>query len=682
LVSRVLARKFSHRALTNTFFSTRNISKNEDATDDVNIEQTVNLYEVNSEGNPVGEPIVTGMTDSKGKFNLDLPPEIGAEIFGTNYALFVEPDSQNPLKSFIQPGQNTLNPANSAVFDTINNLDREGEIEKEHITSTEFAFMSDIFEKFNPANQATIDETDEYLKNIFGNVLENISLVANDDDDTGEQTELGLIANNLDGNYYVTFFDAGLSGTDGSPTQISSQISLGEGRIGKPNEIGILPINPVPGFSTRASLNDLSGVDIDGDVLPDDNGGYPPEGEQPNDLPDDFLPPPRPMACFDLDAQTRFPSPAELEEFKKEINIYFTANPDGSITAVESAQEREFKDFLGTVVFRSRDTVYQFKPFGEGMFLSTSLKGGQAFLKDTLEILSEEFTLGFASFIKQSETDFEDLAGNFGVVGIGYNLSSSGGTAVNMPSGTFSINTSGSITVAIGDSILEKQALNSGTGSCGTEYSISTKSDPVKDSTAQLKIESGKLKFDFVDNPGQLFEGYARPDGKLLVFAQNIDMEAQEAIINPYAPPKKGKNIDHSNKSYMVAVKTGTTAPNLTGKSFRILSYAIGLNADGGTSYTSSDVGILSFTATSADLSGITTTQVLKASADSSDLPQLSSIEGPSGSGTYSISNSGAISFTLNDKVYSGYVSADGETLVLGEKGSDNFGLYLATIIP
>ncbi|TWW08346.1 hypothetical protein E3A20_25250 [Planctomyces bekefii] len=410
----------------------------------------------------------------------------------------------------------------------------------------------------------------------------------------------------------------------------------------------------------------------------------PPDGELPDDLPDDIpddvMPPPGPMACFDLQAQTRFPSPAEMEEFKKEINIYFTANSDGSITAVEAVQEQEFKDFLGTVVFRSRDTVYQFKPFGEGMFLSTSLKGGQAFLKDTLEILMEEFTLGFASFIKQSEIGFEDLAGNFGLVGVGYNLSSSGGTAVNMPSGTFSIDTSGLITVAIGDSVLEKQAINSGTGSCGTEYSISSKSDPVKDSTAQLEIEGGKLKFDFADNPGQLFEGYARSDGQLLVFVQNIDMQAQGAIINPYGPPKKGISIGHSNKSYMVAVKTGTTAPNLAGKSFRILSYAIGLNADGGTSYTSSDIGTLSFTATTASFSGITATQVLKASADSSDLPQLSSIEGPSGSGTYSISDSGAITFTLNDKVYSGYVSADGETLVLGEKGNDSFGIYVGTV--
>lgn len=687
LVSRILAKKFSYRSHPNSFLSARKINKNEETTDDVNIEQPVSLYEVDPDGNPVGEPIVTGMTDAKGEFELELPPEYGSEIFGTNYALFVEPDSQSPLKSFIQPGENTLNPANDAVFDTVNDLDKEGEIDKEHVTSTEFAFMSDIFEKFNPANQADVDDTDEYLKDTFGTVLENISFVAADDDSTGEQTELGLIANNLDGDYYVTFFDAGLSGTDGSPTQISSQISLGKGRIGKPNEIGVLPITPVPGFSTRASLNDLSGVDMGGgDLPPDDHGGFPPggqlppDGELPDDIPDDVMPPPGPMACFDLQAQTRFPSPAEMEEFKKEINIYFTANSDGSITAVEAAQEQEFKDFLGTVVFRSRDTVYQFKPFGEGMFLSTSLKGGQAFLKDTLEILTEEFTLGFASFIKQSEIGFEDLAGNFGLVGVGYNLSSSGGTAVNMPSGTFSIDTSGLITVAIGDSILEKQALNSGTGSCGTEYTISSKSDPVKDSTAQLEIEDGKLKFDFVDNPGQLFEGYARSDGQLLVFVQNIDMEAQGAIINPYGPPKKGRSIGHSNKSYMVAVKTGTTAPNLAGKSFRILSYAIGLNADGGTSYTSSDIGTLSFTATTASFSGITATQVLKASADSSDLPQLSSIEGPSGSGTYSISDSGAITFTLNDKVYSGYVSADGETLVLGEKGNDSFGIYVGTV--
>jgi hypothetical protein len=691
LVSRILAKKFSYRSHPNSFLSARKINKNEETTDDVNIEQPVSLYEVDPEGNPVGEPIVTGMTDAKGEFELELPPEYGSEIFGTNYALFVEPDSQSPLKSFIQPGENTLNPANDAVFDTVNDLDNEGEIDKEHVTSTEFAFMSDIFEKFNPANQADVDDTDEYLKDTFGTVLENISFVAADDDSTGEQTELGLIANDLDGDYYVTFFDAGLSGTDGSPTQISSQISLGEGRIGKPNEIGVLPITPVPGFSTRASLNDLSGVDMgDGDLPPDDNGGFPPGGQLPpdgelpddlpDDIPDDVIPHPGPMACFDLQAQTRFPSPAEMEEFKKEINIYFTANSDGSITAVEAAQEQEFKDFLGTVVFRSRDTVYQFKPFGEGMFLSTSLKGGQAFLKDTLEILTEEFTLGFASFIKQSEIGFEDIAGNFGLVGVGYNLSSSGGTAVNMPSGTFSIDTSGLITVAIGDSILEKQALNSGTGSCGTEYSISSKSDPVKDSTAQLEIEDGKLKFDFVDNPGQLFEGYARSDGQLLVFVQNIDMEAQGAIINPYGPPKKGISIGHSNKSYMVAVKTGTTAPNLAGKSFRILSYAIGINADGGTSYTSSDIGTLSFTATTASFSGITATQVLKASADSSDLPQLSSIEGPSGSGTYSVSDSGAITFTLNDKVYSGYVSADGETLVLGEKGNDSFGIYVGTV--
>jgi hypothetical protein len=691
LVSRILAKKFSYRSHPNSFLSARKINKNEETTDDVNIEQPVSLYEVDPEGNPVGEPIVTGMTDAKGEFELELPPEYGSEIFGTNYALFVEPDSQSPLKSFIQPGENTLNPANDAVFDTVNDLDNEGEIDKEHVTSTEFAFMSDIFEKFNPANQADVDDTDEYLKDTFGTVLENISFVAADDDSTGEQTELGLIANDLDGDYYVTFFDAGLSGTDGSPTQISSQISLGEGRIGKPNEIGVLPITPVPGFSTRASLNDLSGVDMGGgDLPPDDHGGFPPGGQLPpdgelpddlpDDIPDDVIPPPGPMACFDLQAQTRFPSPAEMEEFKKEINIYFTANSDGSITAVEAAQEQEFKDFLGTVVFRSRDTVYQFKPFGEGMFLSTSLKGGQAFLKDTLEILTEEFTLGFASFIKQSKIDFEDIAGNFGLVGVGYNLSSSGGTAVNMPSGTFSIDTSGLITVAIGDSILEKQALNSGTGSCGTEYTISSKSDPVKDSTAQLEIEDGKLKFDFVDNPGQLFEGYARSDGQLLVFVQNIDMEAQGAIINPYGPPKKGRSIGHSNKSYMVAVKTGTTAPNLAGKSFRILSYAIGLNADGGTSYTSSDIGTLSFTATTASFSGITATQVLKASADSSDLPQLSSIEGPSGSGTYSVSDSGAITFTLNDKVYSGYVSADGETLVLGEKGNDSFGIYVGTV--
>lgn len=690
LVSRILAKKFSYRARPNSFLSARKISKNEETTDDVNIEQPVSLYEVDSEGNPVGEPIVTGMTDAKGEFDLEVPPEYGSEIFGTDYALFVEPDSQSPLKSFIQPGENTLNPANDAVFDTVNDLDQEGQIDKEHVSSTEFAFMSDIFEKFNPANQATIDDSDEYLKETFGTVLENISLVADDDDSTGEQTEIGLIANDLDGDYYVTFFDAGLSGTDGSPTQISSQISLGVGRIGKPNEIGVLPITPVPGFSTRASLNDLSGVDMGGDMPPDDSGNLPPGGQLPpdgelpddlpDDIPDDVMPPPGPMGCFELQAETRFPSPEEMEEFKKEINIYFTANPDGSITAVEAAQEHEFKDMLGTVVFRSRDTVYQFKPFGEGMFLSTSLKGGQAFLKDTLEILTEEFTLGFASFIKQSEIGFEDLAGNFGLVGVGYNLSSSGGTAVNMPSGTFSIDTSGLITVAIGDSVLEKQAINSGTGSCGTEYSISSKSDPVKDSTAQLEIEGGKLKFDFADNPGQLFEGYARSDGQLLVFVQNIDMQAQGDVINPYAGSNKRKTIGHSNKSYMIAVKTGSTAPVMTGKSFRILSYAIGLNAEGGTSYLSSDIGTISFTATNVSLSGITQTQVLKATADSSDLPQLNSIEGPSGSGTYTVSDQGAISLTIGTKTYSGYVSADGTTLVLGEKGNDQLSIFIGTV--
>lgn len=235
---------------------------------------TVELIQVDSEGQQVGEPVATAVTDSEGHYELEMPE--GA-VPSTEYVIAVDSDNDGAadMHSFVtQDEELVVDPVSEFIFENVTeeavNDDSTGlsvaqTIEVEDFTDTEINAVREQMDELNPDYEPTVTETITSFEGSLGSFLDNLIDIAKGEGDENdgadaEVNETKIKAKGIAGDYFVTFTDFGLSGLVSETTEDASlpstigALELGAARLSKPTPAGALAVTSIPILSASMRL--------------------------------------------------------------------------------------------------------------------------------------------------------------------------------------------------------------------------------------------------------------------------------------------------------------------------------------------------------------------------------------------------------------------------------------------
>ncbi len=611
---------------------------------------SVKLYEVNADGS-LGELISTTTVDGNQHFDFDLPE--GATL-GAHYAAVLQGSGGPDLTVFVDGEDIKIDPVNTFIFSEI--AEKVGqtigneEIDLDHFQANELQAIQEQFEEFNPNIEATVDETIGNLETSFTDVMTNMIGVANDEDGiavvdgqvvTQSDSEFGEVAGGVAGDYYAAFFTARLSGTSDENVYYSSHhfingIQLGWARLSRPTPAGVVNIKPRPVLSSEAALITGSG------------------GE----------------ACYELEAATDRFNPTKMKDGNP--NLFVTIDPQNIMTVIQPARENSFTNMGTTFVAKDKDEVMKFYPVGEGLFFGAMAGGNETRLASNNTLMTNDLSIGFASIVKQSDFSISQMDGNYGLVGAGADYNADGRIAMRGLDGIVTVE-DGSATANFHDVEVVREYSGE---SCSNAVTISS-NEQESDGEATLSISNRKILISTGEEGASVFEGYPRPDGGVIVFVNSADRGQSGQRVDEEGSRVKAE-VDNANREFNIAVRLPSEAPNLNGKSYKLLSYDVSFANDGGISISNHKAGSLEFTG--GNLSFVDQTlNTISRTSDSSEVAS-SIVPASNSSATPTIADNGFITFTVDGKVFRGYISSDSALIVLNAVTNNSLGMYIAVL--
>ncbi|MDD9898487.1 MAG: hypothetical protein OXU45_05745, partial [Candidatus Melainabacteria bacterium] len=367
--------------------------------EDIVIGATVELFEVDDEGQTIGEAIATTTTDVQGEFELEIPSDGG---FDTDHVVNVS-DGEEEVHSFVTEEEIIADPVSELIYeniqetatnDSVGSVDEVNrDVEIDDFNAEEVNSMREHIDELGVSfEEEGVSETVTSLESTIGGFVDNmIEVIMDEETDSEEenateenQTEAAVNASGVAGDYFVAFFDAGISGyvssdSDDGTASTQSAIELGTARLMKPSEAGVLHVVEVPKLNSQARLVRDNFSTTDGED--ESNSGFlrlalseteesdssPSEDDERYDFSGDRL--------YILEANTD-----RENEGGNSSQEYFTSiNSNNVINFVEPG--REYSKVLpgGISGFREDPQVENFFPVGDGLFLSSSFGRGEMF---------------------------------------------------------------------------------------------------------------------------------------------------------------------------------------------------------------------------------------------------------------------------------------------------------------
>ena len=259
------------------------------------------------------------------------------------------------------------------------------------------------------------------------------------------------------------------------------------------------------------------------------------------------------------------------------------------------------------------------------------------------------------------------IDGNYGWVALNINLDSATSTGVfDSTVGLWNFN-AGSITVGANDQDVQ-EVTRTATSLTNITLTPSQFTEPdLAENFPYTVSPTGTVTVGPVEDN---LEGFANDDGSMMAF---VDSAA--------AP---GDPITNVNQEMLIFVKLGTaSATSLNGASYNLFPLVIGLGEDGFTEIASLSNGTAVF---NADSSSVTIDGTDRGFGRGTDVAQVESITPEAGSAEVftvdSISANGAVSLSRTETIEAetltqslkGFVSADGNLLIMRVYNSDNIG--------
>lgn len=653
-------------------------------------------------GEVSGEAVASAMTDSKGNYELEMPADAQ---FGTSYALIVEGDAGESMHSPLFGTEVNVNPATEVLFDltqeatddpTAVGLGAGDEFSLDNLTDSEAEGLNDKFEGLNPLYEETLSDSVQSLRDTYSNFLNNMLGAAADDDLAGGTTDIGEAAEGVAGIYNVSFLNVSVS----SETRLHMSVELAAARMSKPDEVGAFAVTPFPSFSSEASSeeqrnfggpNDGGQGPNGGNQGPSDggqqgpsNGGQqgpsdggqqgPSNGGQQGPTDGGGGTPPtarvRPNSsddCFDVTASSR--AAHEVNGTEDDGNFYMTVNSAGVINFAQPAEEQTHGGGPdgSTSTSRYQPNVMNMYPVGTGMYLSTQYASIETIHSGGT---STAYDVGFASLIKRSNLSEGELDGDYGLVGVGYSLGTASYGTTSFVGGLEISGSAANFTVTSTD----RTAVSNACG--GTSFTLASNSE-TESGTAVLNIANDRLDIEVAADAGSetLFTGFARPDAKVLslIYANDSGARGSRSDFNG-----ESRNvISEAERQVILAVKKPTSAPDLSGKTYRLLGMGFLFNAEGGKTITTSEVGTLSFAGTTATVTA-GSQSVFAVAASGGDLTATTADFASSSAAT--IGADGAISLSIGTETATGYIASDKSLIVLNTSSETGLGIYFAIL--
>ena len=370
-----------------------------------------------------------------------------------------------------------------------------------------------------------------------------------------------------------------------------------------------------------------------------------------------------------------------IEEF------FVNVSPSNVISFIEPARDDIFFDRRDEFVFKNNAVRESFYPVGKGMYISSSTHGGQLFRNGQLLETKQEF--GFGAMVQESPVGQSQLAGKYGMVSLGIDLSQRGTIGLLGLTGDVDISANGRAVPNFNEIEIfrERDYENSDTSSGEVPAFIIEKTEGVEgaEGSATLTINNGKVNmtFDDLDHEGEaeIFEGYVRPDGDVIVFVSKNDRFDDFGFGGDRKGKRKGPDeVTSASREVTFAVRRGTgmTVSDLDDE-YVVLCHNIRIEATELVSMSTCDdeTSRLSFSAGQAQFSGVS----LKTASRSNDEANVSfsASAGPDGVATSTnLSTDGALDITVGNVELKGFASADGNLIILRAENGNELGLYVA----
>ena len=443
--------------------------------------------------------------------------------------------------------------------------------------------------------------------------------------------------------------------------------------------IGCTPPNgdPCKGGFGPGPHDDFDDFDDD-DFEPFFDGDF----ECPDDGPG-FGSPTHFLHAFTFDPSRERGGPDEhggIEEF------FVNVSPSNVISFIEPARDDIFFDRRDEFVFKNNAVRESFYPVGQGMYISSSTHGGQLFRNGQLLETKQEF--GFGAMVQESPVGQSQLAGKYGMVSLGIDLSQNGSIGLLGLSGDVEISTSGRAVPNFDEIEIfrERDYENSDTSTGELPGFIVEKEQETEgaEGSATLTINNGKVNmtFDDLDHGGEaeIFEGYVRPDGDVIIFVSKNDRFDDFGGDDRKRRRRGPDQVTSASREVTFAVRRGSgMAISDLDSDYVVLCHNIRVEATELVSMSTCDdeTSRLSFSAGQAEFSGVS----LKTASRSNDEANVSFSAGAGPNGVASstnLSTDGALDITVGNVELKGFASADGNLIILRAENGNELGLYVA----
>ena len=370
-----------------------------------------------------------------------------------------------------------------------------------------------------------------------------------------------------------------------------------------------------------------------------------------------------------------------IEEF------FVNVSPSNVISFIEPARDDIFFDRRDEFVFKNNAVRESFYPVGGGMYISSSTHGGQLFRNGQLLETKQEF--GFGAMVQESPVGQSQLAGKYGMVSLGIDLSKDGSIGLLGLAGDVDISATGRATPSFNEvEIFRERDYENSENVPGEvpDFIIEKETETADtDDSASLTINNGKVNmtFDDLDHGGEaeIFEGYVRPDGDVIIFVSKNDRTGEFGFEDDRKGRRKGpEEVTSAGREVTFAIRRGTgMAISDLDDEYVVLCHNIRIEATELVSMSTCDdeTSRLSFSAGQAQFSGVS----LKTATRSNDEANVSfsKATGPDGVATSTnLSTDGALDITIGDIELKGYASADTNLIILRAENGNELGLYVA----
>lgn len=370
-----------------------------------------------------------------------------------------------------------------------------------------------------------------------------------------------------------------------------------------------------------------------------------------------------------------------IEEF------FVNVSPSNVISFIEAARDDIFFDRRDEFVFKNNAVRESFYPVGEGMYISSSTHGGQLFRNGQLLETEQEF--GFGAMVQESPIGQSQLAGNYGMVSLGIDLSQRGTIGLLGLTGDVNISATGRAVPNFNEIEIfrERDYENSDTSSGEVPGFIIEKTEGSEgaEGSATLSINNGKvnMRFDDLDHEGEaeIFEGYVRPDGDVIVFVSKNDRFDDFGFGGDHKGKRRGLGeVTSASREVTFAVRRGSgmTSSDLADE-YIVLCHNIRIEATELVSMSTCDdeTSRLSFSAGQAQFSGLSLKTATRLNDEAN--VSFSTSTGPDGVATSTnLSTDGALDITIGKLELKGFASADANLIILRAENGNELGLYVA----